>query len=49
MVEEEDRLFGNEGDDNLDGGAGNDTLTGGEDDDLFVLTRGQGRDIIKDF
>ena len=53
-----DRLFGGTGDDQLWGGAGDDLLrgslgfdilTGNEGMDSFVLTPGEGRDIITDF
>ncbi len=44
-----DRLEGGSGRDRLDGGPGNDTLKGGKDRDIFVLSRGPGRDRIEDF
>ena len=53
-----DRLIGGSGRDKLFGGAGNDTLIGGKGKDImrgdagrdtFVIRRGQGHDIIKDF
>lgn len=43
------RLVGGAGNDILNGGAGADTLTGGGGDDIFVFTRGFGRDVITDF
>lgn len=45
----EDTLFGGSGNDKLRGGAGDDILFGQSGADLFVLARGEGRDIIKDF
>ncbi|MBE9127252.1 MULTISPECIES: calcium-binding protein [unclassified Coleofasciculus] len=44
-----DQLYGGAGDDLLDGGLGNDILTGGLGRDTFVLTPGEGRDLIRDF
>lgn len=44
-----DRIFGGSGDDLLDGGKGVDVLNGGTGSDTFVLTRGNGTDIIQDF
>lgn len=44
-----DSLFGEAGNDRLDGGLGADRLTGGLGNDIFVLRRGQGRDLIQDF
>ena len=44
-----DRIFGNSGDDLLDGNANADVLNGGAGADTFVLTRGNGSDIIQDF
>jgi serralysin len=45
----DDVLSGGTGNDILQGGSGNDTLTGGFGFDKFVINRGAGRDIIKDF
>lgn len=42
-------LIGNAGDNVITGGQGNDILTGGGGNDVFVLTRGDGSDIITDF
>lgn len=44
-----DRLFGGDGNDTLNGGTGNDRLTGGAGADVFIFTRGSGRDRITDF
>jgi Ca2+-binding RTX toxin-like protein len=44
-----DRLRGGDGDDVLIGGSGFNRLTGGAGSDLFVLSAGQGFDIITDF
>ena len=44
-----DNLLGGAGDDLLSGGAGNDMLTGGTGSDTFVLTAGEGTDLIVDF
>lgn len=44
-----DSLTGGAGDDTLWGGAGNDVLRGNQGRDIFVLERGLGRDVIKDF
>lgn len=44
-----DRLFGNDGDDTLDGARGNDVAVGGAGQDVFVLSRGPGQVIIRDF
>ena len=45
----DDLLMGDLGNDTLWGDAGNDTLWGGAGADLFVFTRGGGRDRIADF
>ncbi|NJM96758.1 MAG: alkaline phosphatase [Phormidesmis sp. RL_2_1] len=50
----DDRIWGDDGDDIIYGGLGNDTLTGddnsgGQGRDTFVLTVGEGTDIITDF
>lgn len=44
-----DELLGGAGDDVLVGGEGENTVTGGEGDDIFVLTGGEGFDLITDF
>lgn len=44
-----DFLDGGAGSDRLSGGPGNDTLIGGAGSDVFVLERGKGRDLIRDF
>lgn len=44
-----DRLKGGKGKDTLDGGKGNNVLIGGKDRDIFVLTEGKGRSLIRDF
>ena len=44
-----DTLLGGAGSDTLTGGAGDDVLNGGALADVFVLTRGGGRDIIQDY
>ena len=47
--EDNDTLTGGKGDDILYGELGNDSLIGGSGNDVFVLTNGQGFDIIADF
>jgi hypothetical protein len=44
-----DQLNGGTGQDKLFGNKGNDILTGGGSRDIFVLEKGVGRDLIKDF
>ncbi|MCH9806271.1 MAG: cadherin-like domain-containing protein [Alphaproteobacteria bacterium] len=44
-----DVLSGGTGSDTLDGGLGDDILTGGDGADVFVVTQGNGHDIIIDF
>jgi Ca2+-binding RTX toxin-like protein len=44
-----DTLYGGKGDDYLIGGLGNDLLSGGIGRDRFVLTAGEGSDLITDF
>jgi Ca2+-binding RTX toxin-like protein len=44
-----DRLLGGLGSDTLVGGLGNDVLTGGSGADVFVMTKGSGRDVIMDW
>ncbi|MEA5604254.1 beta strand repeat-containing protein [Nostoc sp. UHCC 0252] len=44
-----DVIVGGEGNDRIYGGLGADNLTGGAGNDIFVLAKGEGRDIIKDF
>src|SRR4028118_1901051 len=44
-----DCLYGGKGDDYLIGGLGNDILNGGLGRDRFVLTAGEGPDLITDF
>ena len=44
-----DRLVGGNGIDRLTGGVGNDTLVGGAGNDIFQITSGIGRDIIRDY
>lgn len=44
-----DRLWGGNGNDTLLGQKGTDFLTGGSGSDIFVLTPGQGTDIVTDF
>ena len=44
-----DILLGSDGNDTLNGGGNNDTLTGGNGRDTFVLSVGEGVDIITDF
>ncbi|AOO64213.1 calcium-binding protein [Sulfurospirillum halorespirans] len=53
----DDKLYGNEGDDLLDAGSGNDTLVGGvgadtlyggAGNDLYMYTKGDGKDILSD-
>lgn len=43
-----DDLEGGDGNDLIDGGAGIDTLRGGPGDDVYMLSRGYGRDSIED-
>lgn len=42
-------IKGNSGRQTLDGGAGNDVLVGGPGADIFVVTKGNGSDLIVDF
>ncbi|RAI56243.1 hypothetical protein DOO78_21750 [Roseicella frigidaeris] len=42
-------IAGGAGSQTLDGGAGNDILTGGADADCFIVTKGNGTDLITDF
>lgn len=42
----DDRLYGLSGDDILDGDAGADTLDGGAGNDIYIFSRGDGRDVI---
>ncbi|MGV7215573.1 Ig-like domain-containing protein [Bradyrhizobium sp. UFLA05-112] len=42
-------IVGNAGDNMIDGGRGNDVLTGGAGRDTFVVTTGNGNDIVTDF
>ena len=44
-----DRLLGAAGNDTIEGGAGRDTMFGGTGDDVFVFSRNDGRDEIRDF
>ncbi|WP_310452484.1 VCBS domain-containing protein [Sulfuritalea sp.] len=44
----EDHLYGGAGDDTLSGGQGNDRLEGGIDIDTYLLTTGDGDDVILD-
>jgi len=44
-----DTLYGGKGDDYLMGGLGNDILSGDIGRDRFVLTAGEGSDLITDF
>ncbi len=44
-----DTLIGNKGGDILSGGSGNDVLTGDSGADIFVLSAGNGADLITDF
>ncbi|MEM9273360.1 MAG: calcium-binding protein [Cyanobacteria bacterium P01_F01_bin.143] len=44
-----DLIFGNNGDDTLAGSGGLDTLWGGAGSDMFIVSRGQNTDRIKDF
>jgi Ca2+-binding RTX toxin-like protein len=44
-----DTLEGGAGSDTLIGGNGDDTLTGGTEGDLFVVTKGEGSDVVTDF
>ena len=44
-----DTIFGGFGGDTISGGEGNDTISGGFGRDTFVLTAGEGTDIITDF
>ncbi|MBG1267437.1 beta strand repeat-containing protein [Nostoc sp. WHI] len=44
-----DIIVGGGGNDQIYGGLGADNLTGGLGSDIFVLAKGEGRDIIKDF
>ena len=44
-----DVLIGDKGNDTLNGGKGNDTLTGGEGKDVFIITGGNGNDVITDY
>jgi len=43
-----DRLYGGAGDDLLVGGKGNDVLNGGAGNDTYVLSQGDGEDVIND-
>ena len=44
-----DRLAGDGGDDRIAGGRGDDTLSGGAGANVFVLSKGDGRDVVIDF
>jgi VCBS repeat-containing protein len=44
-----DTLYGGQGDDTLTGGSGNNTLSGGVGTDRFILSAGDGSDVIVDF
>lgn len=44
-----DTLFGGSGNDRLDGGTGDDRLEGGAGADIFVVSRGGGKDTLLDF
>lgn len=44
----DDRLYGNEGDDSLRGGTGDDEMYGGEGNDTYLLSLGDGFDMIED-
>ncbi|MEH2051545.1 beta strand repeat-containing protein [Nostoc sp.] len=44
-----DIIVGGAGNDQIYGGLGSDNLTGGAGNDIFVLTKGEGKDTIKDF
>ncbi len=44
-----DVIVGGDGNDQLYGGLGTDNLTGGAGNDIFVLAKGEGRDVVKDF
>ncbi|MFW9259165.1 hypothetical protein [Nostoc sp. CALU 546] len=44
-----DTIAGGNGNDILTGGKGNDTITGGNGSDKFILSFGEGTDIITDF
>ncbi|MEG4225252.1 Ig-like domain-containing protein, partial [Microcoleus sp. N9_B1] len=44
-----DTLYGGKGDDTLTGGLGNNTLIGGVGGDRFLLSAGEGSDVIADF
>ncbi|MFT5548183.1 MAG: Ca2+-binding RTX toxin-like protein [Candidatus Azotimanducaceae bacterium] len=43
-----DNLYGGSGDDRLQGGIGSDYLEGGDDNDLYIVSIGDGRDTIVD-
>jgi Ca2+-binding RTX toxin-like protein len=45
----DDQLVGGAGRDKLTGGSGNDILEGGGDRDVFVISAGNGHDVISDF
>jgi Ca2+-binding RTX toxin-like protein len=45
----DDNLFGGSGNDLLDGGAGSDLLVGGTGNDTYVLARGGGADLVRDY
>ncbi len=44
----DDLLVGDYGDDTLEGGTGNDTLQGDDGSDLYIFTRGDGQDVIRE-
>ncbi|MEL6207060.1 MAG: calcium-binding protein, partial [Pseudomonadota bacterium] len=44
----DDTIFGSSGADTFTGGAGNDTLLGGESADTYVITAGEGSDVVDD-
>ena len=48
-ADDHDILIGGENSEHITGGQGNDTLTGGGNQDLFVVSLGNGVDVITDF
>ena len=44
-----DLVFGDLGDDSVSGGFGADTLTGGDGNDIFLIQKDSGADVLTDF